>query len=538
MDQSTLQNVPVVADHQMLERIGTGAYGEVWLARSVTGALRAVKIIRREQFDHERTFEREFSGLKKFEPLSRLHEGLVDILQIGRDAAPGRVYYVMELADNADESGQSYRPLTLAEAVRQKGRLPVKECARIGASVADSLGFLHARGLVHRDIKPANIIFVGGRPKLADIGLVASLGDARSFVGTDGFIAPEGPGSPRADIFSLGKTLYEMATGKNRLEFPDLPANLIDSPEACEFSELNETILRACSQQPDERHASAEDFRGELLLVDAGRSVRRLRRNERLVAIWRRAAFAALVLILIAGAGLWAERRRAEAARQIAIQESVHRRQIEQRELAALNNLYAADMNLAQQAIAAGSFGRAESLLGAYIPRGGQDDPRGFEWFHLWHRVRGDSAAILQGHEHVVSSLALSPDGNRLYSASFDTTVREWSLQEGRELRRWTMPGSLFAAIALDPTGSLLAGEGGNRPFSSLRDLQTGAWVTNITSASSSVSFSPDGKRVVRGAKAMLFDTDGEIEITDPRLRPERIVHESGGRVAFSPDGK
>ena len=58
-------------------------------------------------------------------------------------------------------------------------------------------------GLIHRDIKPSNIIFVNGIPKLADIGLVAEQSEAKSFVGTEGFIPPEGPGTPRADIYSL-----------------------------------------------------------------------------------------------------------------------------------------------------------------------------------------------------------------------------------------------------------------------------------------------------------------------------------------------
>src|SRR5687768_3003311 len=100
----------------MLRRIGVGAYGEVWMARSVAGTLRAVKVIWRKNFEHDRIFEREFEGLKKFEPLSRLHEGLVDVLQIGRQIEDGYFYYVMELADAApgsmtDSDLDAYRPL-------------------------------------------------------------------------------------------------------------------------------------------------------------------------------------------------------------------------------------------------------------------------------------------------------------------------------------------------------------------------------------------------------------------------------------------
>jgi len=59
-------------------------------------------------------------------------------------------------------------------------------------ALTSALAFLHEQGLVHRDIKPSNIIFVQGQPKLADIGLVAGSDETSSFVGTEGFIPPEG----------------------------------------------------------------------------------------------------------------------------------------------------------------------------------------------------------------------------------------------------------------------------------------------------------------------------------------------------------
>src|SRR5204862_1593297 len=74
--------MPAVPDHSLLRQIGRGSYGEVWLARNVMGTYRAVKVVYRETFDTERPYEREFAGIKKFEPLSRRHEGLMDILQI------------------------------------------------------------------------------------------------------------------------------------------------------------------------------------------------------------------------------------------------------------------------------------------------------------------------------------------------------------------------------------------------------------------------------------------------------------------------
>src|SRR6266513_6444339 len=88
---------PSIPDHELLRPIGEGSFGEVWLARSKLGTLRAVKVVYRSTFKDSRPFEREFKGIQKFEPVSRSHEGLVDILQVG--GGEEYFYYVMELAD-------------------------------------------------------------------------------------------------------------------------------------------------------------------------------------------------------------------------------------------------------------------------------------------------------------------------------------------------------------------------------------------------------------------------------------------------------
>src|ERR1041384_7027286 len=98
---SSSSEAPTVPDHQLLRRIGRGAYGEVWLARNVLGLYRAVKIVYRSSFEHNRPFEREFEGIQKFEPISRTHESQIDILHVGRNDEGGYFYYVMELADDA-----------------------------------------------------------------------------------------------------------------------------------------------------------------------------------------------------------------------------------------------------------------------------------------------------------------------------------------------------------------------------------------------------------------------------------------------------
>jgi serine/threonine protein kinase len=260
--------LPAIPEHQLLRFIGEGSGGQVWLARNVIGAYRAVKIVQKNAIQPSQQFTREFTGLSKFEPVSRLHDGLMDILQIGVAEAAGYFYCVMELADDV-QSGQlivpeRYVPRTLAYDLAQRRRLPIGECVRNGAAIASALAFLHRHDLIHRDIKPSNIIFVKGRPKLADIGLVAATSEAKSFVGTQGFLAPEGPGDPPADIYSLGKVLYEMAMGRDRCRFPELPTTLAEDPDREKLLALNEILIKACETEVGARYASAAEMRADL----------------------------------------------------------------------------------------------------------------------------------------------------------------------------------------------------------------------------------------------------------------------------------
>lgn len=297
---------PSIPDYDLLRPIGRGSYGEVWLAKSITGLYRAVKIIYRAQFDDERPYEREFAGIRSFEPISRLHESQVDILHVGRNDVGGYFYYVMELADdaNGDSAGgvlqpANYAPKTLKAALGGRVRLTVSETLPIAISLSEALAHLHANGLVHRDIKPSNIIFVNGRPKLADIGLIAASGANRTFVGTEGFVPREGPGTPQADIYAFGKVLYEISTGRDRMDFPSLPENLESLPDRAELRELNEVLLRACDPEASLRYASASDLKNDLELIRAQKSVRRLRTLERAVRRGRKLALAGIMTTLL-----------------------------------------------------------------------------------------------------------------------------------------------------------------------------------------------------------------------------------------------
>jgi serine/threonine protein kinase len=334
---------PVVPDHEVLRLIGKGAYGEVWLGRNILGEYRAVKVVwRQKAVGEDRPFEREFEGIKRFEPVSRSHPSQLAILHVGRNEHLGYFYYVMELADDAScgtnvtsrEFNEnkpaaatrlppivpdSYVPKTLRRVLRDQSTLAAEQCLEISLALSGALGHLHEQGLVHRDIKPSNVIFVRGVPKLADIGLVASVDETCSFVGTPGYIPPEGPGSPQADVYSLGKVLYEMLSGRDRQEFPALPKDFtlesgysgssIAPSEVCDralqrnlSAELNQVVLAACESDSRLRYRSAQAMQDELALLNTGGSVKRRRSLARRLRLGRNISLVALVLA-VAGAG-------------------------------------------------------------------------------------------------------------------------------------------------------------------------------------------------------------------------------------------
>ena len=271
-----------IPDLEFLHRIGHGSYGEVWLARNIVGTYRAVKIVSRKAFPDEEAFESEFFGLQRFEPVSREHDGFVAILHVGRNRAGGCFYYVMELADDDSNSNQvdpdSYVPKTLSSELARCGRLSVEHSAQLAFSLSEALAELHRRGLVHRDIKPSNIIFVKGHTKLADIGLVAKAGE-KTRLGTEGYIPPEGPGAPQADLYSLGKVLYEASTGMDRLDYPALPPDFDTLAEREAFLKLNSIILKACDNDIHNRYQTATEISKDLTKLGVGRAVQAVRSN-------------------------------------------------------------------------------------------------------------------------------------------------------------------------------------------------------------------------------------------------------------------
>ncbi|HYG24288.1 MAG TPA: serine/threonine-protein kinase [Verrucomicrobiae bacterium] len=274
--QSKTSLGPAIPDHTLLRCVGRGAYGEVWLARNAIGAFHAVKIVQRRAFTSDDPFEREFRGLQRFMPISRSHPGFVNVLHVGRVEEPSYFFQIMEAADDETRGQQidpeKYSPRTLARELMRRGQLPPAECVELGLALSLALEHLHRQQLVHRDIKPGNIIYVNGTPKLADIGLVADQavnGNDNSLVGTEGYIPPEGPGTASADIYALGKLLYEAAMGRDRLLFPEVPTAVWEERDDSAIRRLNEVIGKACASNPSERYASAGEMHAALLPLRA-----------------------------------------------------------------------------------------------------------------------------------------------------------------------------------------------------------------------------------------------------------------------------
>ena len=249
--------------------IGEGAYGKVWLARNKAGQWRAVKVIYLAKFlGNPAPYERELAGVRKYQPISSRHPGLLQVDYVSKDKN-GSFHYAMELGDSLragwEQDPTLYQPRDLVRE-RQKlpgCRLPLVDCLRAGIALSEALEFLHQQGVTHRDIKPQNIIYVRGQPKLADLGLITDIRppeEVRTLVGTPGFMPPppERPGTPQADIYALGMLLFVISTGRAPTFFPAIATTLVSDDSCLDFLPLNDIILKACQPMPADRYASAQ----------------------------------------------------------------------------------------------------------------------------------------------------------------------------------------------------------------------------------------------------------------------------------------
>ena len=196
------------------------------------------------------------------------------------------------------------------------------------------------------------------------------------------------------------------------------------------------------------------------------------------------------------------QRREAEAARA---EEARQRHIASEQEMLARRRYYAAQMNLASQAWEAGQIPRTMDLLETQRPRSGQEDLRGFEWFYLWRLCNGQLICTIRAHTRQVNSVAFSPDGTLLASASVDGTIRFWDTATGVQKSLLTAPppegSAAMTSVAFSPDGKTLISGGWDAQIR-IWDVDTGtlrATPSKQTDWVRSLAISPDGKTLAVG---------------------------------------
>jgi serine/threonine protein kinase len=174
------------------------------------------------------------------------------------------LYFVMEYIEGADAQ----------KLVAEHGALAPERALGIAAQICDALAYAHKRGVIHRDIKPSNIMVdAEGQVKVADFGLAKVASDDSSAeltgthmrMGSPAFMAPEammgiGNADHRADLYSVGVTLYQMLTGRLPRGSFEVPSQRVPGLDA----RFDEIIDRALQSDPDNRYSSAVELRADL----------------------------------------------------------------------------------------------------------------------------------------------------------------------------------------------------------------------------------------------------------------------------------
>jgi eukaryotic-like serine/threonine-protein kinase len=261
--------------YDYIKEIASGGYGYVYLfsrTRRDEGENDYVagKFVYRNVFGPSddpasgAAYRRALEGLQNFRSLSGESQYLLRIFDVRQRHEEGYFCYMMELADDMASGRQInpdvYKPKTLKNEMERFGdqqRLPATKCVDIAIALARGLQILHEGGFTHRDVRPSNIIFVNNVPKLADIDLLAGHDTALASYIPKHYAAPEGSHSSHADIFSFGKTLYEMCTGHSAKSYPCLPPEIRHWDDHRLWLKINKVIAKACARDLRERYQSA-----------------------------------------------------------------------------------------------------------------------------------------------------------------------------------------------------------------------------------------------------------------------------------------
>jgi WD40 repeat protein len=240
------------------------------------------------------------------------------------------------------------------------------------------------------------------------------------------------------------------------------------------------------------------------------------------------------LLLLVIGVSIFAaiQWKRAIAERKNAVAES--KNAIAERDRSS-RLLYDSNIYFANSAVALGQFTLAQERLDELqeVAR----ELRGFEWFYLWRAVY-THGITLSGHSGSVSSVAFSPDGKTLASASGDQTVKLWDIATRKELATLSGHSGVVTSVAFAPDGKILASANGDTTVK-LWDIVTRKELATLSGHSGtviSVGFAPNGKTLASAS------TDNTVKMWDIATRKElaTLVGHYGNvlSVAFAPDGK
>ncbi len=267
--------------YELQRRVGRGGMADVFLARDqLLDRPVALKVLFPE-FAQDPAFVERFR--REAQAAANLnHPNIVGVYDWGE--AAGTYYIVMEYID-----GRS-----LADVLRNEGRVRPDRCADAAIAVALALASAHASGVIHRDIKPANILITHeGQVKVADFGIARALNSAHeqdltqtgSVMGTASYFSPEQaqglPLDARSDLYSLGVVMYEMLAGKPPFtgenpvaiaykqvhEAPVPPSQIVSGVPAG----LEGITLQLLAKNPADRYANCNDLIADLRRVRQGK---------------------------------------------------------------------------------------------------------------------------------------------------------------------------------------------------------------------------------------------------------------------------